>query len=376
MIRDEKLSALIAGVYDAALDSALWPRALEGTAAFVGGSGAGLFGQDSSRGSANPYYECGVSSEYRQLYFDKYRQFDPCNAVYFCLEVGDVVSNSQVIRHVEFLETRFYKEWAQPQGFVDNVLSLLEKSSTSAALCAVFRHERDGLADDAARNRMRLLVPHLRRAVLIGNIIEQKTEQAANLTDTLDGVGAGFFLVDSRGHIVHANASAQAMLADGALLNEAAGKLHASDANAERMLHEAFLAANSGDAAVGIKGIAVPLTARDGARHVAHVLPLTSGARRSAGRTYRAAAALFVQKAALDSRLPPEAIAKTYQLTPTELRVLLAIVEVGGVPEVALALGIAESTVKTHLGEVYSKTGANRHADLVKLVAGFASPLA
>ena len=54
---------------------------------------------------------------------------------------------------------------------------------------------------------------------------------------------------------------------------------------------------------------------------------------------------------------------------------LLAIVEVGGVPESAVALGIAESTVKTHLGRLFAKTGARRQADLVKIVAGFASPL-
>ena len=40
------------------------------------------------------------------------------------------------------------------------------------------------------------------------------------------------------------------------------------------------------------------------------------------------------------------------------------------------ALGIGEATVKTHLGRVYEKTGAQRQADLVRLVAGFASPLA
>ena len=54
---------------------------------------------------------------------------------------------------------------------------------------------------------------------------------------------------------------------------------------------------------------------------------------------------------------------------------LLAVVEVGGAPEVAESLGVAESTVKTHLGRLYGKTGAGRQADLVKLVAGFSSPL-
>ncbi|MGC1348698.1 MAG: LuxR C-terminal-related transcriptional regulator [Xanthobacteraceae bacterium] len=54
---------------------------------------------------------------------------------------------------------------------------------------------------------------------------------------------------------------------------------------------------------------------------------------------------------------------------------LLAIVEVGGVPAVAEVLGIAVTTVKTHLGRIYEKTGTNRQADLVKLVAGYFSPL-
>jgi DNA-binding CsgD family transcriptional regulator len=86
-------------------------------------------------------------------------------------------------------------------------------------------------------------------------------------------------------------------------------------------------------------------------------------------------AALFLHAAALDTPSPPEAIAKAYKLTPMELRVLLGIVEVGGVPEVAEALGIAETTVRTHLHQAYQKTGVNRQAGLVKLVAGFSNPL-
>jgi DNA-binding CsgD family transcriptional regulator len=105
------------------------------------------------------------------------------------------------------------------------------------------------------------------------------------------------------------------------------------------------------------------------------VLRLTAGDRRRGATSGTAVAALFVRKAEMDSPCPPEVIANTYQLTPTELRVLLGIVEVGGVPEVAEVLGVAESTVKTHVGRLFEKTGANRQADLVRLVAGFSSPL-
>jgi DNA-binding CsgD family transcriptional regulator len=91
---------------------------------------------------------------------------------------------------------------------------------------------------------------------------------------------------------------------------------------------------------------------------------------------YTAVAALFVRKAALAMSSRSEAVGKMFKLTPTELRVLLAIVEVGGVPEVAVALGVAETTVRTHVSRLFEKTGATRQADLVKLVAGYATPMA
>ena len=65
------------------------------------------------------------------------------------------------------------------------------------------------------------------------------------------------------------------------------------------------------------------------------MLPLTSGARRKAGVAYSAVAAMFVRKVALELPHPLEALANAYKLTPAEMRVLMMIVQVGGVPEVA-----------------------------------------
>jgi DNA-binding CsgD family transcriptional regulator len=183
------------------------------------------------------------------------------------------------------------------------------------------------------------------------------------------------FLVDAGGRIVHANAAAHATLADGSLLRATGGKFAAVDTQADRALHEMFMNANGGDVAIGTKGIAVPLIARDNERHVAHVLPLTSGTRRKAGTAYSAVAAVFVRKAALEMPHPLETIANTFKLTPAEMRVLMTIVEIGGVPEVAPVLGVSETTVKTHLQRIFAKTDTSRQADLVKLVAGYMSPL-
>lgn len=179
------------------------------------------------------------------------------------------------------------------------------------------------------------------------------------------------FIVDDTGRIVHANASGYAMVAEGRVLHAPGGRLGANDPAADQALRDIFTAAGGGDAVPGKRGVAVPLEARDDERYVAHVLPLTSRARRKAGVCYGAVAAMFVRKAALDLPSPPVAIAQQFQLTPAELRVLFSIVEIDGVSEVADVLGISEATVRTHLHRLFEKTGTGRQADLVKLVAGY-----
>ena len=377
MVTDDKthLSALIGSIYDAVLEPALWTGVVERAGKFVGGVGASIFRQDSVRKIGNSYYHSGIDPRFERLYFEKYIKFDPLSAAYLTLKVGDVSSSSIIIPPAEFFETRFYREWARPQGLVDNVFAILERSPTSIAAFIVFRHERDGLADDDARQLLGLIAPHLRRAVLIGKVIDLRTIEAATFADTLDGLNAGIFLVDATGRIVHANAAGHGILAVGDILRSFAGRLVAHDQQVDEVLRDAFKATEHGDGAIGTKGIAVPLIARDGERHVAHILPLTSGARRRAELAITATAALFVQKAALETPSRPEAIAKAYKLTPTELRVLLTLVEVGGGPEVAKALGIADGTVKTHLSHLFQKTGVKHQVDLVRLVAGFSSPI-
>ncbi len=367
---------LIGDIYDAVLEPRLWTGVLERAASFVGGCAASIFWQDSIRNEGNVCYQFGADPQYVQLYFQKYVKLNPLNMTYLTLDVGEVSSNSIMISPAEFFETRFYREWVQPQGWIDNAFAILDKSATSFGAFNVFRHERDGLADEDALRRLRLMTPHLRRAALIGQVVDLKASAAATFADMLDALAAGIFLLDATGRVVHANAAGRDIFAAGDMLRSVGGRLIARDPQVNRVLHASFTATEHGDAAVGAQGIAVPLIARNGKRHVAHLLNLTSGERRRSGIAVAATVAMFVHKAALETPSRSEAIARAYKLTPTELRVLLALIEVGGGgPEVAEALGIADATVKTHLSNLFRKTGVKHQADLVKVVAGFSSPL-
>jgi DNA-binding CsgD family transcriptional regulator len=224
---------------------------------------------------------------------------------------------------------------------------------------------------DGARH-IASIAPHTHQMLLISKTADLRQSEAAALADTLNGLAAGIFLVDAGRRIVHANTAGHDILRADDFLRSISGQLVARNTQANRTLDEVF-ADNGG--ALGAKGMALSLTAHDGERYVMHMLPLTPATRTGIGMACKAVAALFVRKVALDASCG-ELVARTFELTPAELRVLLTIVEVGGVPETSAVLGIVESTVKTHLHHVFAKTGARRQADLVKLAAGFSSPLA
>ena len=374
MSEHQKLTRLTASIYDAALDSALWPEVLTGITEFTGGQVCGLLAKDVTKKCIRANCQVGVDEHYMQLYRDTYFQHGPL-ANSLCGDIEQILSIPDLGPYDDFRRGRFYQEWAEPQGWADVAMVTLERSANSCAYLNVVRHEASGMVDDEMRLRLALVVPHMRRALSICRTIESKEAETATFADIFDGLNTGLFVVDANCGIVHANTAGKDILSTGDFLRSIGGRLAAGDAIIDQTLREAVAGIENGDIEVNAKSIALPLTARDGERYLAHVLPLTSVARRRAG-AHSAAAAMFVRKAALNAPSPPEVIGATYNLTPAELRVLFAIVDIGGVPDVAAALGVADTTVKTHLSRLFEKTGSARQADLVKLVAGYSTPLA
>jgi DNA-binding CsgD family transcriptional regulator/PAS domain-containing protein len=363
-----KLSDVIEEIYDAALEPALWNDVVVSINDYVGGQACGIFSKDSADQSGLTHYHCGADPHYIRLYAETHSRFDPLTTL---PPLGKVVSIPDSVNRDEYRSGRSYQEWLQPQGCIDAANVVLEQSSpNSEVLLTALSGART--IDDEKRRRIAQIVPHLRRALLINKTIDFRHSEVATFAATLDGLSAGIFLVDADYRLVHANVAGHDMLRADDFLGSVGGQLVARGMKSNRTLREVF--ADNGDA-LGVTCTALALTARDGERYVMRVLPLTSAARTRIGMTCQAVAALFVRKVALDSPCG-ELVARAFELTPAELRVLLAIVEVGGVPETAAALGVAETTIKTHLHRVFSKTGSSRQADLVKLAAGFSSPLA
>ena len=134
---------------------------------------------------------CGAFTLTHSLYLENYAALNPLFPAALFFLAGDVYSQVDIIPHVEMRKSRLYKEWMEPQGYIDFIASTIDKSASTAAFLTVIRHRRDGLVSDETRQQMRLIAPHVRRAVLIAKVIDLNKVEATTLASTLDGLAAG-----------------------------------------------------------------------------------------------------------------------------------------------------------------------------------------
>ena len=371
----EETLDLVGEIYDAALDPGLWPEILDRITAFVGGGASSLVSHDVASRTSQFYYIRGDNPEYTQSYRETYVRLNPILPALLSMDVGDVWSVERFMPWKQLLQTRFYREWVEPQGGGDMVGATIERSGTVVTTLSTAMHISQSPVGDESRRRVGLLFPHVRRAVAIGKVIDMNRIRAESLGDAVDAMNAGVFLVGGAGEIVHANSLGRQLMEDGGLVHARNERLEAADGAGRSELTCAIRDAGGGDRAIGGRGTAIPLSDRAGERYVAHVLPLTSGQRRRAGMSTGAVAAVFIHRAEVRTVFPMEAMARQFSLSKAELRVLVGVLELGPPAEVAPVLGVSEATVRSHLRRLFEKTGTQRQADLVKLVAGYANPV-
>ena len=171
MPADDTPLTFIGDIYDAALDPVLWPEALVRIADFTRGQAAGIFSKESVSKSVQARHTAGFDPRYVQVYEERYAAVDPMSPLLF-VAVDQVTSTTDFISYDDFRDGPFYQEWARPQGWVDAASAVLDKSAGRFDFLAVVRDEESGLVDDEMSERLRLVVPHVRRALAIGKSAE------------------------------------------------------------------------------------------------------------------------------------------------------------------------------------------------------------
>jgi DNA-binding CsgD family transcriptional regulator/PAS domain-containing protein len=288
--------------------------------------------------------------------------------------LGEPIVQSQAVPQEIISTNRYYREWAVPKGLFDAVAVGLVRDRSMVGNAIFSQHESAGAIDEAQLGGLRLLAPHIRRAVTISNLFDLKTVEAATFAATVEALTIGVVLTDEHAKIVHANAAAETMLAAGDLILMQHGRIAVQSATTTNSLQSAIAQAAKDEAALGQKGIGIPILRPSGEPLVIHVLPLRRGPMR-ANLAQRAAAALFVASASAPPQMSHVALNQLYDLTPAEIRIFELICEGHTRDAISGLLGVTVATVKSHLLHVFEKTGCRRQVDLVRLAKSLTFPV-
>jgi DNA-binding CsgD family transcriptional regulator len=367
-ISSQALSELIGSIYDCALDSTRWSRTLRELAEAFSGEWSGLALIDRRNGrliyqhvrpdeahieeQTNLFPEMDVLLDefVRHNFFDLpyvlSRHFEPndCHAPY-----------------VQFVRTK---------GFIDTMTYALKWDSSYVSMFGIGRLEHQGIVTQREIELGGLLLPHLRRAVRISKVLDARAIEKQRMAEALDMLKCGVILTNSGGTILHANRVAEHIFRHGAPVQTVRGMLTANLPAAAKGLHNAIRLAAKDQGAIGNAGLAIRLNEDDKAPQFAYVLPLRRGSVRP---RLEPQMAIFIGTSHDDADAA-EALAMTFGLTRSEACLLKSLLAGHTLAESARLSGVALVTAKTHLKNIFQKTGVNRQAELVRLGAHAASP--
>jgi DNA-binding CsgD family transcriptional regulator len=377
VLSNAAFSSMVGAIYECALDPGLWPDAIrevcEATSSFAGVISV----NDRSTGASHLQQHWNFDTDWLERMVLHGPEVAAMLASVPDLHTRELDEPLVAMRDLDpavVLSSRYYKEWLRPQGMIDAINLTVLRQRDRIGLLALSRHESAGAISDRDVAVVRLLAPHIRRAIAASNILGTQTIKVSTFEASLDLIGVGVVLVDAQAAIIHANRAAKLMLSIGSPIRSNRGELRTCLPKVSAALRAAIAKAVGNEAAIGGVDIGITAPQASGDPALIHVLPLAGGQVR-AHIAPRPTAAVFITAKGSGEAPPPGAIAAAFDLSPAEVRVLERLI-VGRTPaEIADDLGSALPTVRTHLSNIFSKTGTARQADVIRLATSFAPPI-
>jgi DNA-binding CsgD family transcriptional regulator len=366
---DDGVLDLVGAIYDAAVDAARWPEVLNRIGDAVGGPEV-IFGvYDPTTGLSNL-----LAPRIDPVLVNCLPDWAPRNPL-LPLGVGQrpgkVFTVGNFITAEQFTRTEFYNEWWLPAGYDTEPLTtnLLVEGDATGIFTSHGSLHRAPFGSDQKR-LFSVLAQHLVRAVALQRRLYHLTFASESALDGFDQLQQGFLLVDAEARPVFANRIAQALLDSGDAMRLEAGALSSSDQDSGRALRRMISSCAAATSLTTGGDIALPRTTGRlplnvlvtpvSREMVVAALPWTI--------SRRPVAIVLVSDPETEIRTRLDSLQQRFGLTPAEATFALEIVKGDGRQAAADRLGIAVGTARTHLTNIFDKTGTKRQAELVRLL--------
>ena len=358
------LAGVVDLLYEATLDTDLWPGVVLEIADLVGGAGAALLA------AGRPDGVWVRVDPHAKALFDT--RFIASNPVFeFISEARRapgyrpmITTDQDIAAAADLRRTAYYNEFMRPYDGASTLVFDFDLPGLSGAL-NIGRSHRQGSFGEGDLRLAQALHPHLVRAFWLSMRLGARSHLGDDLLGVLDTSDLGVILIDGAGRVMHANATAEAQLTGREALGLLAGRICATGPSAgalsaliDRAITADRAARRGGSLAVRRPNAGAPLTVT--------ITPL--GAARQRLFDVHPAALVCIHDPAAQPPPTEDRLMDLFGLTKAEARVAVKLLEGLDQRQAAEALGVSFFTVRTHLSHIFHKTDVNRQSDLVRLM--------
>lgn len=222
---EDDLPALIDLIYEAAIDSTLWPATLTGLADAMGTAQIGLLSLDRrARTFDSIAPRCDPAMD---AIFKKYWAFhNPLWPRTIARPLGEVFWLDSLIPRNDFVATSFFNEWMRPAEFGIAAMgaNLLVGNEVSTMISVANAPVKDEITKEQTL-AFKTVLPHIGRAIRIHRRLRLRDLDHDTTPDWLEQLPRGVMLVDATARVLFANKAARTLLGSRSGLAIKAGRL-------------------------------------------------------------------------------------------------------------------------------------------------------
>lgn len=367
---DDFLDALqvVPQIYESMLDLDGLPHLAETLVRLGGGHAGGLIARSSAE-KVHVFAQMGYNLDptSQKSWVEHFANISPLLPLELCALPGDVTPASQIVASDSYKRSVFYNDWARKRDHFDFIGIILAKEARAIDYFAILRPHRAGLVTPFELEQIKIVAPHVRRAYLVGNLLNECKAKVDALGNAIANAGFGVVLAGHDGQLIYVNDAAETLIRLGRGLICRQNRIGAADGQADQQLKALIL-----DAALPfgdkLPGGSMILSDEDGERSlVVHVVPVSRQASSHLVKQDRLMAGLFIVNRGAGAPERVNAFASLYGLTAAETRVFSELISGEGLTKAAERLKITEPTARTHLRNILAKTQTHRQAELMRL---------
>lgn len=376
-------AGLLTLLYSVLDDRNQWPVFLQEFGEYVGVTYASLMSWHFGPGGAPPMlkmFKWGMSDEDAQEYYTRWAVKDPwvTNADLSLYPPGTVVYSDDICPD-EILEgSEAYQCFLKSRNLHYGGSVVLDLSERICTALATLRAKERGRLKEEELGRIRCMAPHLRRVVRLQDRLDELQTSCDLLRGMFNQTATGIALLDKSGAVLAANTRATAIIKRGALLWLDQGQMRARDREEDKKLQEAIrrsvdrfdasqIAGNTGEEIVLLRG-----SDPGGTSHPMRILIVPTEREQTLTPSSRTAAAtVHMIDFAASPQVDKQLLRRLLSLSKAEAEVAAHLASGLNASEVADQLHVSLHTVRSHLKNLFRKTGTTQQSALVSLILRF-----